>query len=437
MRSALRSGDIEAMRTRVAGFSPHEIADELRRLGPVDQAVVFRALTKDTALEVFEDLEPARQRDLLDNLSADEVTEVFARLEADDRVRLLDELPAKVASRLLEQVSPAERDDVALLLGYPPESAGRMMMPEYVSVTASTSVAEALETIRRSGITGETIHVIYVLDRGRQLAGSVTLKDLVLGAPDDAIETIMTAGVVSAVTTDDQEDVGRKLLSRGLFAVPVVDSEGRLVGVITMDDALDVLEREETEDIEQLGGASPLDVPYLAAPVTRVFRARIGWLLVLFIAEALTGTVLRSFEETLEATVALAFFVPLLIGTGGNVGSQTTTTIVRAMAIDEVRIGDVWRVLWKELRVGTLLGLSMASVGVIRAVTWGTGGNLALVVGVSLISIVFLAAIVGSILPILLKRLRLDPAVVSAPFITTFVDATGLLIYLALATAIL
>lgn len=436
-RSPIRTGDITTMRDRLSGHHPVEIADELRRLGRVDQAVAFRALTKDTALQVFESLGPARQRRLIESLSTDEVAEIFAHLETDDRARLLDEMPAVVAARLLDHVTPTEREQVAMLLGYPHESAGRMMAPEYVSVTATATAAAALDRIRQSGITGETVHVLYVLDGERRLVGIVTLKDLVLSSPEAVIESIMTSDLISAATTDDQEDVGRTLLAHGLFAVPVVDAENRLVGVVTLDDALDVLEREETEDVERVGGASPLVEPYLAAPVTHVFRARIGWLLVLFVAEALTGTVLRSFQSTLEATVALAFFLPLLIDTGGNVGSQTTTTIVRAMAIGEVRFGDVGRVVWKEMRVGMLLGSAMAAAGVIRAVTWGTGSDLAVVVGVSLVCIVVLAATVGSVLPILLKRFRLDPAVVSAPFITTLVDGVGLLIYLSLATVIL
>lgn len=437
MRSVVRARDIKALRDHLGGYDHHQIADELLRLDPVDQAVVFRTLNKDMALRVFESLDRILQRRLLDNLSADEVTEIFARLETDDRARLLDEMPAKVAAQLLEHATEAERADIAMLLGYPPESAGRMMAPGYVSATAIMTVAQALDKIRSSGISGEAIYVVYVLDDERRLLGIVPLGDLVLASSDDLLEQIMSADPVRASTADDQEDVGRSLIDHGLFAVPVVDAEDRLLGVITIDDALDVLEREGTEDVERVGGASPLDQPYLSAPVTRVFRARVGWLLVLFAAEALTGTVLRSFESTLEATVALAFFLPLLIDTGGNVGSQTTTTVVRAMAIGEVRFTDMARVVWKELRVGLLLGSTMAAVGIFRAVTWGSGGDLALVVGISLVCIVVLAAAVGSILPIVLKRLRLDPAVVSAPFITTFVDGIGLLIYLSLASVML
>jgi magnesium transporter len=425
------------VRTAVGDAAAHDIAAEMIRLDGVDQAVLFRALPKDTAVRVFERLGRRGQRGLLAGLRAEEVADVVERLDPDDRARLLDEVPANVAARLIQQISPAERRHTALLLGYAPQSAGRIMTPEYVTVSPDMTAADAIDRVRQAAVDADTIYVLYVVDGTRCLIGVTTLKDVVLAPPDQAVRSFMSTRPVRASTAEDQEDVVRRLVAHDLMAVPVVDSEGRLVGIVTLDDALGVLEREDTEDVERIGGATPLDEPYLTAPVMRVFRARVGWLLVLFVAEAFTGTILRAFEGTLESVVALSFFVPLLIGTGGNVGSQTTTTIVRAMAIGDVRFRDVGRVVWKELRVGLLLGLTMAAVGVVRAATWGTGGDLALVVGTALVCVVVLAALVGSMLPILLKRLRLDPAVVSAPFITTFVDACGLLIYLVLAKAVL
>jgi magnesium transporter len=437
VKAALRSRDLAAVQKAVSDAPPHEIAAELVRLDGVDQAVLFRFLPKDVALRVFEELASSCQRALLDDLRAEEVADVVEHLEPDDRARLLGEVPAKVAARLLEQISSAERQQTTLLLGYPPESAGRIMTPDYVTVRAEMTAAEAIDRVRHAGVDAETVYVLYVLDGGRRLVGVATLKDVVLAAPDAAVDSFMTRNPVCVSTDEDQEAVARRLIAYDLMAVAVVDRERRLVGIVTLDDALDVLEREDTEDVERIGGGSPLDQPYLTASVARVYRARIGWLLVLFVAEAFTGTVLRSFETTLQSVVALSFFVPLLLGTGGNVGSQTTTTIVRAMAVGEVQFRDALRVMWKEMRVGLLLGLTMAAVGMVRAATWGTGANLALVVGCALVSIVLLATFVGSLLPITLKRLRLDPAVVSAPFITTLVDAVGLLIYLLLAEAIL
>lgn len=437
MRAALRARDVASLQASVADCTTAEIVGEISRLDALDQAVLFRVLPKERALSVFERLEPARQVSLLDALRADEVGAVVEDLDPDDRARLLDEMPAGVAVRLLDRVSDERRARTTVLLGYAPESAGRIMTPGYVSIRADITAGQALDRVRRSGVDAETIYLLYVVDDARRLVGVVSLKDIVLADIDATVSELMTERVVSGRTDEDQEVVSLRLASNDLLALPVVDSEDRLVGIVTVDDAMRVLEEEGTEDVERIGGAIPLDVPYLTAGIGKVFRARIGWLLVLFLAEALTGTVLRAFEDSLQAAVALTFFVPLLIGTGGNAGSQTTTTIVRAMAIGEVRLGDAALVMWKELRVGLLLGVSMAAIGMLRAATWGTGMELALVVGLALISVVLLATFVGSILPMVLRRLGLDPAVVSAPFITTFVDGFGLLIYFGLARAIL
>ena len=429
--------DLPGVQEALDGRGASEIADELRRLGHLDQAVLFRLLAKPTAVEVFERLDSAHQRSLLDSLRADEVSEVLEQLPADDRARLLDEMPAGVAARLLGDVSADERARTLLLLGYAPESAGRIMTPGYVSIPAEMSAEQALARVRQAGIDAETIYLLYVVDEARRLIGVVTLKAIVLAEFEATVAELMRAGPLRATTDEDQEAVARRLVVNDLLALPVVDREDRLVGIVTIDDAIDVLERESTEDLTRIGGASPLDEPYLTAGVARVYRSRVGWLLVLFVAEALTGTIMRIFEDTLQSVVALAFFVPLMIGTGGNAGSQTTTTIVRAMATGDVRFGDARRVMWKEMRVGMLLGISMAAIGAVRAVTWGTGGDLAIVVGLGLMCVVLLATFVGSVLPLALRRLRLDPAVVSAPFITTFVDGIGLLIYFLLARAIL
>ncbi|MGA0883691.1 MAG: magnesium transporter [Candidatus Nanopelagicales bacterium] len=268
--------------------------------------------------------------------------------------------------------------------------------------------------------------------------GTLSLKELVLAAPNKKIINLATkANLIVAHTDEDQEDVARRLADNDLLAIPVVDREDRLVGIITHDDAFAVLEQEATEDVSKIGGANPIDRPYMAAGVLRIFRSRIGWLLVLFLAATLTGSVMKLFEASLEAVIALTFFIPLLIGTGGNAGSQTATTIVRAMAIKEIRTKDVLRVVWKEMRVGLLLGLAMAAFAIFRAVTWGTGYEIALVVALALFGVVLLATFVGSVLPIAINKLGLDPAVVSAPFMTTLVDAAGLLIYLSFAKLIL
>jgi magnesium transporter len=395
-------------------------------------------LSKDGAISVFEKLAPTDQANLLNALRADEVNDIIEELDPDDRARLFDEVPAGVAVRLLEGVSTKEKFATTTLLGYTPQSAGRIMTPQFVSIRENMTAAQAMKKVRNAGISAETIYILYVVDSTRRLIGTLSLKDLVLAAPNKKISGIATkANLVIAHTDEDQDDVARRLADNDLLAIPVVDSEDRLVGIITHDDAFAILELEETEDVSKIGGANPIDRPYMAAGVLRIFKSRIGWLLILFVAATLTGSVMKMFEDSLEAVIALTFFIPLLIGTGGNAGSQTATTIVRAMAIKEIRTKDVLRVVWKEMRVGLLLGLTMAAFAVFRAITWGTGYEIALVVSLALLSVVLLATIVGSVLPIAINKIGWDPAVVSAPFMTTLVDALGLLIYLSFAKAIL
>jgi magnesium transporter len=434
----LENRNLELVREALPQFQDSEVADEIVRLELIDQAVLFRLLPKDGAISVFEKLAPTDQANLLNALRADEVNDIIEELDPDDRARLFDEVPAGVAVRLLEGVSAKEKFATTTLLGYAPQSAGRIMTPQFVSIRENMTAAQAMKKVRNAGISAETIYILYVVDTTRRLLGTLSLKDLVLATPNKKIDSIATkSNLIVAHTDEDQEDVARRLADNDLLAIPVVDREDRLVGIITHDDAFAILEQEETEDVSKIGGANPIDRPYMAAGVLRIFRSRIGWLLILFVAATMTGSVMKLFEESLEAVIALTFFIPLLIGTGGNAGSQTATTIVRAMAIKEVRSRDVLRVVWKEMRVGFLLGLAMATFAIFRAVTWGTGYEIALVVSLALLSVVILATLVGSILPIAINKIGWDPAVVSAPFMTTLVDALGLLIYLSLAKAIL
>lgn len=434
----LENRNLEFVREVLPKFQDSEVADEIVRLELIDQAVLFRLLSKDGAISVFEKLAPTDQANLLNALRADEVNDIIEELDPDDRARLFDEVPAGVAVRLLEGVSAKEKFATTTLLGYAPQSAGRIMTPQFVSIRENMTAAQAMKKVRNAGISAETIYILYVVDTTRRLLGTLSLKNLVLATPNKKIDSITTKNnLIVAHTDEDQEDVARRLADNDLLAIPVVDREDRLVGIITHDDAFAILEQEETEDVSKIGGANPIDRPYMAAGVLRIFRSRIGWLLILFVAATMTGSVMKLFEESLEAVIALTFFIPLLIGTGGNAGSQTATTIVRAMAIKEVRSRDVLRVVWKEMRVGFLLGIAMATFAIFRAITWGTGYEIALVVSLALLSVVILATLVGSVLPIAINKIGWDPAVVSAPFMTTLVDALGLLIYLSLAKAIL
>jgi magnesium transporter len=425
------------LRAWLDGATTLEITDELARLNPVDTAVLFRLLSRDRALAVFEELEPVDQQQVLDGLRDDRVRSLIEELDPDDRARLLDELPAKVATRLLAQLSPGELAATALLLGYPEESAGRMMSPEYVSLRASMTVEEAMARIRQQAVDAETIYALPVLDDERRLIGITGLRTLVLATPDARVGDLMTADAVYRVHTDTDREVAARLVQdAGLIALPVVDSEERLVGVITVDDAMQVIRAEETEDFAFHGASAPLGRPYLSGSALAFARARALWLLVLIVAAALTVNVLAFFETTLDREVTLALFIPLLIGTGGNSGAQASTAVIRALAVGEVRLIDLPRVVWRETRTGLLLGFMLAGAVFVPVVALFTV-ELAVVVSATLVAICTWATAAGSALPLLARRAGVDPAVVSAPFVTTLVDATGLIIYFLVAQAVL
>jgi magnesium transporter len=430
-----RAGDLEGLRLALAGHDVPGVVDELERVDDLTRALAFRALPKDRALAVFEDLAPAIQSELIAGLREQTVLDLVAELDPDDRARLLDELPAGVASRLLQGLPPHERTMTTALLGYPVDSAGRSMTPEVAVIPLGAAVGEALDLVRRQEPGAETIYTLPVLGPGRRVEGVTSLRRLFVTDPDTPVQAVMSAPVV-VQAEDDQEHASRVVRDHGLVAVPVVDAERRLVGMFTVDDAMRVLEREESEDLARTGASEPLDRPYLVTSVRQVVRSRVVWLLVLIVAATLTVNVLEYFEDVLAQVVALALFVPLLIGTAGNTGAQAATTIVRAMALGDVRFGDLPRVVWREVRTGLLLGTLLAAVGLVPAVIVA-GDDIAVVVGVTLVIICTLATTVGACVPIVAKRVGLDPAVVSAPFITTFVDAIGLVVYFLVAQAVL
>jgi magnesium transporter len=430
------AGDIERLNDWLNEATTVEIAEELARLDEDERAVPFRLLAKDRAIEVFEALDPTDQQALLRNLRDERVVQLFEAMDPDDRARLVDEMPAKVARRLIAGLSPWERALTATLLGYPEETAGRIMSPEYVSLRAGMSVAQALDKVRRAGRHAETVYALPVTDDQRRLIGAIGLRDLVLADPDQRIGDLMETDVYSARVDDDQEAVARQIGEANILAMPVVDTENRLVGIVTVDDAIAILEEEETEDIARTGGAEPVGRPYLTVSVLRLARTRIVWLFLLIVAASLTVNVLQVFEDDLQSVVTLALFIPLLIGTGGNTGAQSATTVIRALAVGEVRSGDLPRVVFREARVGLVLGLGLGLVGLVP-VSLLFGADLGVVIGLTILTICTYAATVGSLLPIVASRVGLDPAVLSAPFITTLVDATGLIIYFLIARAVL
>jgi magnesium transporter len=358
-------------------------------------------------------------------------------MDPDDAADVVEQLPDETASAILVRHSPAEAAEIRELSAYEPDSAGGIMTPAYVAVAKEATAAQATAAIRRLVDQAETVNYVYVVDDQRHLLGVLSLYRLLLSPDTTPVEQLMAPSTVRVRASADQETAARLLTDRNLLAIPVVDDDDHLVGIITEDDVADVIEAEATEDIERLGGSQPLNLPYRLASVPLLVRKRVGWLLLLFLAEAYTGTVLRNFEDELQAAVALSFFIPLLIGTGGNLGSQTVTLVVRAMALNEVTLRDIAWLVLKELRVGLVIGLIMAVVAFGRGFTLGVGNQVSAVVAITILAICVWSAIVAAALPLILRRLGADPAVVSAPLIATLVDGTGLIIYFEIAKFIL
>lgn len=429
------SKDFPGIVEAVTPMSIEQLAALLKRLPAKEQAIVYRLLPKDRAIEVFELLSPGMQSDLIRGLQDAEVATIFADLDPDDRVWLLDELPAGLAPRLLHGLSDKERQLTAEVLGYPKGSVGRRMTPEYVSTRASATVAQALERVRSRLDDAETIYALPVLDDSRHVVGIVSLRDLMRADPDALVsDTMQHPDMATAYQT--AEAAARKGANLGHIALPIVDKESRLVGVLTLDDAAKILEHEATEDVARQGGVEPLRRPYLATSVRTLMSSRIVWLLVLAVGATLTVQVLSVFEATLEEVTVLALFVPLLIGTGGNTGNQAATTITRALALGDVRPRDTMKVLARELGVGVSLGAMLGLIGaVITAFIYSP--EIGIVIGLTLLAVCAMAATVGGLMPMVARALRVDPAVFSNPFISTFVDATGLIIYFLIARTVL
>lgn len=436
LAEAIELEDIKAIASILEELAPHEIAEELTRLDSVERTLVWRVLPKDIALEVFEELDASNQQQLLSGMRDQAFRDLLERMDPDDRVRLLGEAPASFVNRVLAGLSPKERKMTAELLGYPEETVGRYMSPEVIVISESSTVSEALETIRRKGKTAETISVIAVVDKQRKFVGSVELSDLVLAEPELTAMELVDPDAATALVSDEVELAARLVQDTNHLALVVLDSEGRVVGILTVDDAIDIIEEANSEDFARQAAALPSSGHYLSGKVFTLARLRIVWLMFLVVAATLTVSVLQLFEGSLEKITALALFMPMLIGTGGNVGAQAATSAVRAIALGEVRPRDVLRVAWRESRVGLLLGLGLGVVGLIAG--WLVSGwQVGLTVAIAILVVCVWAATVGSVMPLAAKALKIDPANVSAPMVTTLVDATGLVIYFLIAGLIL
>ncbi|NUP27198.1 MAG: magnesium transporter [Mycobacteriaceae bacterium] len=436
LQDVVASHRVDAALHWLDNHPPHVIADELARMDAVEAGVAFRLLDKDLALAVFEELEPVDQQQILQGLRDQSFRELVEGMAPDDRARMLREAPAKVAKKALAGLSPRERRMTAALLGYPEGSVGRYMSPEVVAIPGTLTVADALRTVRLKGGNAETVYTLPVVDAGRRLQGIVELRELVLTGPDTMVADLVVTEPAFVRATDSAEKAARLMRETNDINLPVVDSEDRLVGLLTIDDAVEVIEAADSEDVAKQAGSAPWEGHYMAAGVFQLARYRALWLMLLLVAATLTVTVTGFFEATLEQAAQLALFIPLLIGAGGNAGAQAATACVRAVAVGEVRGGDLFKVIWRECRVGLVLGTMLAVVGVVIGGLF-VGPRVAVVVGVTLVLICAWAATIGGTMPLLAKRLRIDPAVVSAPMVTTLVDATGLIIYFTTAKLVL
>ena len=434
-----------ALRDILLVMNPNDVAQLFNQVPSENIPLLFRLLPKEQAAETFVEMEPDAQELLIRSFSDNELKEIVDELYVDDAADLVEEMPANVVKRILKQADPEMRRSINQILRYPENSAGSWMTTEYVSLRPEMTVEEAILRIRRQGVDKETIYTCYVT-KDRVLVGIVTVKDLLLVQDDETkLEDIMLTNLISVSTHTDQEEVARMLSHYDFLALPVVDKENRMVGIVTFDDAMDVLEAETTEDMELMGGMTPSEKSYLKSGAFDLFKNRIPWLMLLMVSATFTGLIITAFEGALAAQVALTAFIPMLMGTGGNSGSQSSVTVIRALSLDELDFSDIWRVLWKELRTALLCGVALAVVCFVKIwlVDKMLMGNdqitlmVDLVVCLALLVTVVAAKVVGCLLPIGAKAIHVDPAVMASPFITTIVDALSLLVYFVLAKAIL
>lgn len=437
------------LREVLASIPAADVGEILSNLVVEEAAVAFRFLLRDDAAEVFSYLSAEKQEAIITQLGDKGSVRIVEAMDPDDRVRLLDELPAEVAQRLIASLAPEERKATQAILGYKPGSVGRLMTPDYVRIRPEWTIGHALEHIRRHGRDAETINVVFVVNESGVLVDDIRLRRLLLADPEQTVDSLMNRSFVTLRAEQDQEEAVRMLQRYDRVALPVVDSRGALLGIVTHDDLADVAEAEATEDIQKIGGVEALEDPYMSTPLLHLVRKRGTWLALLFMSELLTSNALQFYDTEIQRATVLAIFLPAVMSSGGNSGSQASTLVIRALALQEIRLGDWWRVLRRELACGMLLGLLIGLISILRINLWGFMGwwadpsaaehyrILSVAMFATLTGVVMWGSIMGSMLPFVLKRLRLDPAASSTPFVATLVDVTGIIIYFSCAKLIL
>jgi magnesium transporter len=445
IESLIAERKLSLLKEILSDWSPADIADLIVDLPEHDKVIVFRVLAVDLATDTFEHLEFDTQEELLKAMGNEEVAAILNDMSPDDRTALLEELPGTSAKRLIQLLSAEERKIAQTLLGYPENSVGRLMTPDYLSVKQEWTVSQTLDHIRKYGADTETLNVLYIIDAKGRLIDDIKIREIILSPLDKYIRDLMDENFTALNVHDDQELAVEVFKKYDRVVLPVVDNYGILIGIVTVDDVLDVAEEEATEDIHKLGGVEALEEPYSTMPFFSMIKKRVVWLTVLFVGEMLTASAMGFFEDEIAKAVVLALFVPLIISSGGNSGSQAATLVIRAIALGEVTLSDWWHIMKREILSGLTLGLILGTIGFLRIFLWASFSNIygdhwlliGLTVGFSLIGVVLWGTLSGSMLPFLLKRLGLDPATSSAPFVATLVDVTGLVIYFTFAILLL
>ena len=437
--SLIQEKQYSAVRTELSEWNEADIAQILEEIEDVQQQVkVFRILPKSIAADVFAYLPIEVEQSIITSITDKEATNIIDNLMADDAADLMEEMPAGVVKKLLANVSSEQRRDINHLLRYPDDSAGSIMTVEFVDLQASLTVGQAIERIRRTGVDKETINIAYVLDKERHLIGTVALRYLLLHNEDEIIGDFMNDNIISVNTLTDQEEVAKLMSKYDFTTMPVVDNEDRLVGIVTVDDIIDIMTEEATEDIEKMAAIVPTDKPYSRTTVFETWKKRIPWLLLLMISATVTGKIITHYENALGTYVVLTSFIPMLMDTGGNAGGQASVTIIRGLSLNEIEFSDIFKVIWKEIRVAVLCGITLAAANFVKImIIDNVGITVALIVCLTLVVSVIFAKVVGCSLPMFAQKLGFDPAVMASPFITTIVDALSLMIYFAIATKLL
>ena len=437
--SLIQEKQYSAVRTELSEWNEADIAQILEEIENVEQQVkVFRILPKSIAADVFAYLPIEVEQSIITSITDKEATNIIDNLMADDAADLMEEMPAGVVKKLLANVSSEQRRDINHLLRYPDDSAGSIMTVEFVDLKASLTVGQAIERIRRTGVDKETINIAYVLDKERHLIGTVALRYLLLHNEDEIIGDFMNDNIISVNTLTDQEEVAKLMSKYDFTTMPVVDNEDRLVGIVTVDDIIDIMTEEATEDIEKMAAIVPTDKPYSRTTVFETWKKRIPWLLLLMISATVTGKIITHYENALGTYVVLTSFIPMLMDTGGNAGGQASVTIIRGLSLNEIEFSDIFKVIWKEIRVAVLCGITLAAANFVKImIIDNVGITVALIVCLTLVVSVIFAKVVGCSLPMFAQKLGFDPAVMASPFITTIVDALSLMIYFAIATKLL